>query len=143
MRAVLTVTGADVRACNLAVWFLLRQMHRRRAAFWAWSTTEWIEILCPSSALFGHQHHVNGPYCRPYALAVAYLLCNFTPGMALGTVHYHWFAIKVFGKPQVSQAIKRVSDPLLQWGHGTDGVISLPNELSKLLVWNRSPQVRI
>ena len=37
MRAVLTVTGADVRAGNLAVWFLLRQMHRRRAAFWAWS----------------------------------------------------------------------------------------------------------
>src|SRR5437667_665856 len=54
MRAVLTVTGADVRAGNLAVWFLLRQMHRRRAAFWAWSTTEWIEILCPGSALFGN-----------------------------------------------------------------------------------------
>src|SRR5438552_3401986 len=89
IRDTLMVTEANVHACNLTIWFLFRQMHSRRAAFWAWNETEWIEILCPSSALFGQQYHVNDAYCRPYTLAVAYLLCHFTPGIALGKLHYH------------------------------------------------------
>src|ERR1700751_4887640 len=33
IRDALRVTGADARCCNLAGWFLFRQMHHRRVAF--------------------------------------------------------------------------------------------------------------
>lgn len=57
---------------------LRREMYHRHTTFWEWSLQEWVEILCPTSALFNAKQGKKQRY-RTTLMDVAYLLGGVSP----------------------------------------------------------------
>src|SRR5712691_4792672 len=57
---------------------MLRQMHRRRRAFWQWAPREWHEVVGATARDFDEANALSDGRdgLRPHLLDVAYLLCD-------------------------------------------------------------------
>ncbi|GHO57772.1 tyrosine-type recombinase/integrase [Ktedonobacter robiniae] len=58
----------------LALLFMRRQMHRMGKMFWDWEQKEWIDLLCPTSALFCAKYGQRAGQIRTTVIDTAYLL---------------------------------------------------------------------
>ena len=137
---VLNLIGDCPTSRRGAMNVLLREMHRRKRAFWAWTQDEWLETLGPDAHSF--EQHFQGKSCRHGVMAVAYLLCDFSGLLALGQFSQPAFARKVFGREAVDAALERTRHELLRLGFGpTLARLNLPYVLCTALLVNQSPRL--
>ncbi len=123
-------------------------MYRRHTAFWAWSSEEWIEILSTKKSQTGEsvfqQVYRGENECRGYAIALAYLLCDFKDLHRLGAYYRESLAHKLFGEEQVDIAVQQVLEVLKQWGYKElNTQKSLPNTVYETLLVNRHPSLEV
>lgn len=115
---------------------LLREMHRRGSAYWAWDRDEWLRTLKGDNPGSGP----GKPWVRRQMMAAAYLLCGYDDLLAVGQFLPVGFAAKVFGPDLLDAASERVREELVAWGCGS---LPLGEELDKViarvLLANRSP----
>jgi hypothetical protein len=120
-------------------------MHQRKTAFWAWSSEEWIEMLSTkkrkANDIPGQEMYV-GNVCRGYAIALAYLLCDFKDLPSLGVYYRESLANKLFGEERVQVAVQQVLEILKQWGYKELNTQKfVPNAVYETLLVNRHPNL--
>lgn len=120
---------------------LVRAMHKRGTCYWAWSSSDWIEVLGASYREFGKDCAYR--QCRINLIAFCYLTSNFTDLYLLGSYSAYRLAKRVFGKHAVNSAIETVRSELRKIGYGnTAGLRESPNVLCKVILLNRSPYLK-
>ncbi len=141
---VLSVTGANGSVVRGTIRFILHWMLHRQTAFWAWSSEEWIELLAAkasqtqASTLQDFYQVANS--CRQYAIAIAYLLCDFKEVHQLGPLYRGSLAKKLFGERLVDLAVQQILEVVTQWGYKEHSLRRfLPNAIYEILLVNRHP----
>lgn len=120
---------------------LLRAMHRRGTCFWAWSTSDWVEVLGISYRDFDKDCAYHE--CRSSLIAFSYLTSGFTDLYLFGPHSSYKLAHRIFGKQAVSSAIETVCSELRRIGYGhTITVTRAPNALCKAMLLSRSPRLK-
>jgi len=118
-----------------------REMYRRGKMFWDWSSAEWMDTLCPTSALFDATWgRMTG--CRITIMDAAYLLAGITDLRSVEFVlHVAEAANTYFGKDLVTQQCRRLLDALIGKGYRDSPTTFqiLRQYLSLLFILNRSP----
>lgn len=134
--AVFEAMDANPNVRGLARNLLLREMHRRGSAYWAWDRDEWLGTLRgdePGRA-------PGKPWVRRQMMAVAYLLCGFDDLLAVGQFLPVGFAAEVFGPDLLDAASGRVREELAAWGCGSSLVgEELDKVIARVLLASRSP----
>jgi integrase len=126
---------------NSAQLLIRREMHHLGKVFWDWSPAEWMNMLCPTFALF-KMRHGNRHLCRSTIMDIAYVLGGVTDLRSLGGgINMAAGADVYFGAELVSQQCERVKDVLIEKGYidGVGSKIKLRQCLSILFILNRSP----
>jgi integrase len=86
--------------------------------FWAWSHTEWTDLLGRTQVEFRRQAPPwVGDEVRPYLAAHAYLIGGFTAFHELGSFQRLTLAHRIFGQEHVEAGISRVRAVLAGWGY--------------------------
>ncbi|MFE9678307.1 hypothetical protein ACFYO5_30080 [Streptomyces sp. NPDC006259] len=81
-----------------AAGLVLIRCGKLRRAFWGWSTDDWVDIIDTSAADFRRSWGGQiGPNARPFVLALAFLLAEFTAFDRLGRFQRPALASRVFG----------------------------------------------
>jgi integrase len=126
--------------------FMLLEMYCRRRTFWAWTTAEWVESICPDAASFarrqGRGRRGNLYQARRYLPLLAYLLCP-PPDIdaILALFKPHPLALKLFGQPAIDAAVGRLLEILRTWGYreGPTPREQVTTTACYLLLLNRHP----
>jgi integrase len=105
--------------------------------FWWWPTHEWADLLRPQHLRQRFPGQV-GMQARPYLLAYAYLLTEFTAFDLVGPFTRCPLAQRVFGADTVDEAIEPVRAVLSGWGYRAPNLESM---VCTLLLLNHSPLV--
>lgn len=136
---VFAIAGANKIHRNGAAIILLREMHRLQRSFWAWTSQNWIDLLCSSSEQFAQLHSGVTAY-RPYLVAVSYLLGGFTDFLALGKFDQKWLAVRVFGADRLDELVELLGNELIRLGFGEKSMrVHLHTLLYEIFLMNRSP----
>lgn len=142
---VLDSTPIDESSRRGAIRLIVLGMHQRKTAFWAWSSEEWIEMLSTKKRKADEsqcQQMYVGSICRGYAIALAYLLCDFKDLHCLGAYYRESLANKIFGEGRAQSAVQQVLEVLKQWGYRELNIQkSLPNAVYETLLVNRHPNL--
>lgn len=121
---------------------LRREMHRLRKMFWDWSPSEWMDVLCPSPAVFWEKHGRKA-VIRMAIMDMAYLLGGMVNDLLpIGMEHNSTSSANVyFGSELVAQQCTRIIDVLKEKGYrdGRSSVHQIRQNLSLLFILNRSP----
>jgi integrase len=108
-------------------------------AYWGWSVRDWVELINADGAEFrrfwGGQ---IGPNARPFLIAYAYLLGDFTAFDRLGRFQRPSLAHRVFGTAAVDDAVRQICTVLADWGYRR-GADRLTSAICQILLLNRSP----
>ncbi len=140
---VMGVTGADLETRRILLRVLLLETARRQKTFWAWTTDEWAETLCPTHTLFAKRHRKARSSlrnCRPHLFALGYLGRCIKDSRPLGRFHTLLLAQKVFGQERVNHSVQRVTQVLSSWGYGRHYVQGrVRSKLGEALLTARSP----
>lgn len=135
-RGYRTSIGEHTVAQNL----MRQEMHRHGKMFWEWSTQEWMETVCPTTAAFKDKHRVS--YVRTTVMDLAYLFGNVTDLRAADIKTHATLAAKTyFGAETLALQSQIVIEVLAKKGfsdHHTT-VQSLRQCLYILFILNRSP----
>lgn len=123
-----------------AIRLLMREMHRRKCTFWAWTIKEWVETLCPNTKTFGEKYKLPPEY-RACVTSVAYVFGGFTDFHLTGRYRQYAFATRMFGRSTVDKAIKQIVKQLKSWGYNQTTFRGFQTAISELLVLNRSPRL--
>ncbi|MEE4543597.1 hypothetical protein V2S66_16650 [Streptomyces sp. V4-01] len=119
---------------------LIRSGELRRA-FWGWSVQDWADLINTDGAEFRrHWGGQIGPNARPFLIAYAYLLGEFTAFERLGRFMRPSLARRVFGAGPVDIAVEQVCTVLADWGYRRDAQ-KLETAVCQVLLLNRSPQL--
>ncbi|MFG2979593.1 tyrosine-type recombinase/integrase [Streptomyces sp. NPDC048331] len=119
---------------------LLRSGELRRA-FWGWSVQDWVDLINADGAEFRrHWGGQIGPNARPFLIAYAYLLGEFTAFERLGRFMRPSLARRVFGAGPVDAAVGQVCTVLAEWGYRRDAQ-KLETVVCQVLLLNRSPRL--
>jgi integrase len=94
--------GKQSRSAVVA--FLIREMDTRQAAFWQWSTDDWVGVL---SVTQGRKPAYFTS--RPALIDLAYLLCGFDRLYAIGRLDWLPTAYAIFGRELVDTQIQQLS----------------------------------
>jgi integrase len=105
--------------------------------FWWWPTREWADLLRPQHLRQRFPGQV-GMQARPYLLAYAYLLTEFTAFDLVRPFTRCALAQRVFGADTVDEAIEPVRAVLSGWGYRAPNLESM---VCTLLLLNHSPLV--
>jgi hypothetical protein len=78
---VLTFLHADPNTRYDMIRVLLFEMHRRGTPFWAWSSEEWLESVCPDPTTFALRYGRSGDagnidQARRFLPILSYLFCS-------------------------------------------------------------------
>lgn len=120
---------------------VLREVHRRGAAYWGWSVEEWRETLCPNYKSFRRRHRSASDY-KPQLMAACYLLDCVNDPHLLGKFSQLIFAKRVFDAEVVEASIERVRQELRRWGYGKQRMlVQLPITLSEIMIATHSPHL--
>lgn len=120
---------------------LRREMHRRQKMYWDWSSAEWVDLLCPNSAVFRKKYRENG-VVRVTIMDMAYLLGTMNDLQSVGMRDNATSSANVyFGSELVRQQGTRIFDILKGKGYsdGESCARQLLHNLSMLFILNRSP----
>jgi hypothetical protein len=94
---------------------MLREMHRRQIAFWAWDEPVWLSILGSSGRSF-QESVTSESGVRIHLLALAYHLCGLRRlHRRVGMVRLPQVADLVFGHNSVRAAVDEVNATLVSW----------------------------
>ncbi|MFI6358639.1 hypothetical protein ACIBJF_39925 [Streptomyces sp. NPDC050743] len=119
---------------------LLRSGELRRA-FWGWSVQDWADLINADGAEFRRQWGGQiGPNARPFLIAYAYLLGEFTAFERLGRFMRPSLARRVFGTGPVDAAVEQISTVLADWGYRRSAQ-KLEAAACQVLLLNRSPRL--
>ncbi len=135
-RGYRTSIGEHTVAQNL----MRQEMHRHGKMFWEWSTQEWMETLCPTTAAFKAKHRVS--YVRTTVMDLAYLFGNVTDLRAADIKTHATLAAKTyFGAEALAKPGQIVIEVLARKGFSDhhETVKSLRQCLYILFILNRSP----
>lgn len=110
-----------------------------RRAFWGWSVQDWTDLINASGAEFRRSWGGQiGPNARPFVLAYAYLLGEFTAFERLGRFVRPTLAHRIFGADRVDDAVQQVCKVLADWGYRRDASRLAP-VICQMLLLKRSP----
>jgi len=118
------------------------EMYRRRKMFWEWSEDEWLDMLCPTWAIFSTKYGVRNSTIRTSLLDDAYLLGEVTDLRVVGIGLQITEAAKTyFGAGLLREQCERVMKTLADKGYANreHNIRLLQQCLSMLFVLNRSP----
>ena len=94
---------------------MLREMHRRQTAFWAWDEPVWSSILGSSGRNF-QESVTSESGVRIHLLVLAYQLCGLRRlHRRVGMVRLPQFADLVFGHGTALAAVDEVNTTLVSW----------------------------
>jgi hypothetical protein len=133
--------GSDSSPFNEVQCFLRREMHRRQKMFWDWSSAEWVDVLCPSPAVFTEKYRRYAAV-RVTITDMAYLLGMVNDLLSVGMYHNITSSANAyFGSELVAQQCTRVFDILKGKGYRNvgDSAKKIRQNLSMLFILNRSP----
>jgi integrase len=128
-----------LRDLHYLIW---REMLRRGTTFWQWSAQEWLDILCPTWAIFSATHGVRYGIIRTSILDDAYLLGGVSDLRSVGIGLQISAAAKTyFGAELLAHQSEQVMNVLEGKGYanGEHNVRMLQQCLSMLFILNRSP----
>ncbi|MFD5919597.1 hypothetical protein ACFVYP_22320 [Kitasatospora sp. NPDC058201] len=112
-----------------------------RRAFWGWSVHDWVDLIDTDGANFRRTWGGQiGPNARPFVIAYAHLIGEFTAFDRLGRFMRPSLARRVFGAEVVDAAIQQICAVLADWGYRRDAE-KLTAAISQVLLLNRSPQL--
>ncbi|GAA2662413.1 hypothetical protein [Streptomyces vastus] len=107
--------------------------------YWGWSVQDWVELINTDGAKFRRSWGGQiGPNARPFLIAYAYLLGDFTAFDRLGRFQRPSLAHRVFGTEPVDDTIRQVCTTLADWGYRR-GADRLTSAICQILLLNRSP----
>jgi hypothetical protein len=113
-------------------------------SWWGWAPWEWAR-LCGTSAreFITAQTPPSESTVRPYVVALAYLLGEFTDFHRLGTFNRLHLACLIFGEPAVEESLRQASEVLDRWGYRDSAGVKhrLRGVFSQALLLNRSPRL--
>ncbi len=110
-----------------------------RRAFWGWSVQDWADLINADGTEFRRSWGGQiGPNARPFLIAYAYLLGEFTAFEQIGRFMRPGLARRVFGAGPVDTAVERVCTVLADWGYRRDAQ-KLEAVICQVLLLNRSP----
>ncbi len=98
---------------------ILIEMHCLNKPYWLWTEDQWVGFFCPSEGEFHIKFGASGN-CRQYAIALAWLLCDFGRLELIGRFFQYRLCLKVFGKEVTDKAIKRIQDSMKRWGYNLE-----------------------
>ena len=119
---------------------LMREMHRRKRTFWAWTIEEWAEIICSDCEAFLKKYKLSPEY-RACLMSIAYIFGGFMAFHLTGRYRQYAFATRLFGRPAVDKAISQIVEQLKSWGYNQTTFSGFQTAVSELLVLNRSPRL--
>ena len=138
---VIAHIGTDEVTGTGMVPLVLREVHRRRTAYWGWNLAEWRETLCPDYKSFRQRHRSASDY-KPQLMAACYLLDCLGDPHLLGKFSQLIFAKRVFDAQAVEASIERVRQELRRWGYGKQRMlVQLPITLSEIMIAAHSPHL--
>lgn len=132
------------RAMLDAVAVLLTRCHNSGRTFWAWSGTEWTDLLGRTQAEFrANAPAWAGDEVRPYLAAHAYLLGGFHEFHQLGSFQRLTLSWRIFGRDRVDSEIARIRAVLAGWGYklGEEQDTLLPMVVCQVFLLNGSPHL--
>lgn len=137
-------SGEHRRASSDAIGLVLLRCAEQANTFWAWSDSDWAQLIGTSVAEFERPwpSWVRASV-RPFVIAFAYLIGEFTAFRRIGNCNKLNLARRVFGQQPVDHAVQRVRDVLGMWGYriGHPDDQLLPPVLCQALLINRSPRL--
>ena len=113
-------------------------------SYWAWTDWDWARLCGSSAAEFLEARTLpTERTVRPFLVALAYLLCEFTGFHYLGYFNRLHLAGLVFGEEQVETSITQAAGILDQWGYQNTLRVRhrLRGIFSQALLVNRSPRL--
>jgi hypothetical protein len=125
-------------------YLMWKEMLQRGTTFWQWSEQEWLDILCPTWAIFSATHGVRYGIIRTSILDDAYLLGGVTDLRSVGIGLQISAAAKTyFGAELLAQQSEQVMNALEGKGYANaeHNIRLLQQCLSMLFVLNRSPHL--
>lgn len=146
LQDVFTVTHLSPTICSETVRVLVVEMYRRGKTFWAWSETEWLDIIGPSYTAFaqryGRRFGVGQHPARRELPVLAYLLGSLADiDPLLGPFAIAPIARKVFGTETIEAHVQQLTATLSAWGYREKHHHDFIACLCYLLLRNRSPQL--
>jgi hypothetical protein len=124
-----------------ALTVMLIEMHKRRRAFWGWSSDDWLDILCVTAIDFHKRYRHTNSHARQMLAAGAYLLRIFDNFRALGIIDRTALACRIFGRSRVQATIQRVVDLIRSWGYGRYEAKDVQWAVCTSLLANKSPRL--
>jgi integrase len=128
-----------------------QEMYRLRKTFWAWSSEEWMDMLCPTFTLFQAMRTTSGKRkryrYRSTLMDLAYLLGGVTDLRSAGMGYEATNAANTyFGAKRMAEQCQRVLDVLvgikeLGYKAGPAAVAQMRRYLSLVLLLQRSPSL--
>ncbi len=129
--------SSNMRATAISL--MLRAMHRFQTSFWAFTSSQWLDLLGTDYYAY-MRYHGDKANCRQHLIAVSYLLCGFRDLRSLGKIEYYALAKRVFGKDAVDAPIQSIGEELTQWGYGRQrSTTYVTQALCRAFLLNRSP----
>lgn len=126
------------RAANNAVAYVLLRCDTSGQSFWGWDAAEWTRACGHGQPEFAAANPRWATDCRPYVIALAHLLGDFTDPLMVGGFPRVPLAEKVFGPEALEVVIKRVVDAGHDLGYRSTDVWCLPCVLCEALLLTRS-----
>lgn len=116
-------------------------MQRLRKTYWAWTQSEWSEVICSTEGDF-HQRFGASGNCRQYVMALAWLLCGFDRLESCGVFYQYRLCLKVFGRQHTDAAVFRLSEMMTAVGYvpGDGRNNGIRNALCMAMLLQREPQ---
>jgi hypothetical protein len=124
-----------------AMTVMLIEMHKRKRAFWGWTSDEWIEILHTTAMAFHQQYPHTSSHARQMLTAGMYLLRVFDDFRRLGIIDRTALACRIFGRQRVENSIKRIVDLIRSWGYSRYGAKDAQWAVCTLLLAAKSPRL--
>jgi integrase len=137
----------SVRAGRQAAAVVLGGCAAAGRAWWGWTGWDWARLVGASSRAFRDAQPLpTDATTRPFVLALAYALGNFTDYQHVGNFNRLHLAQLVFGEQPISAAMEAASQIMQGWGYRSqtdaDGRYRLPGVLAQALLINRSPRLQ-
>ena len=132
------------RAGAHAAAIVLQQCADTGHSYWAWTSWDWAQLCGSSAAEFLEARTLpTERTVRPFLVALAYLLCEFTGFHHLGYFSRLHLACLVFGEEQVEASIGQAAEILDQWGYQNPLRVRhrLRGIFSQAMLVNRSPRL--
>jgi integrase len=145
IRDVLAVIGADPTTCIDTVRVMVIEMQQRGRPSWAWSATDWLDVIGPNYATFARRYgRQYGPNQQPPARralpVLAYLLGAPVPlDPLLAPFAIAPIARKVFGPETLDAGVQRLTRVLAGWGYWEKHHSGFIACVGYLLLRNHSP----